>query len=98
MLEFYPGRLERTKDEDRARIPEMGGERASGTRQRLAGQICYECKAPLPTPHQSGEHLCALCEAVQAPKRRVYMSFMQRKGWFCQSSLSRTCSLRFRAS
>jgi hypothetical protein len=62
----------------------MGGERASGTRQRLAGQICYECKAPLPAPHHPGEHLCARCEAAKAPKRRVYMSFMQRKGWTCQ--------------
>jgi hypothetical protein len=62
----------------------MGGERASGTRQRLAGRICYECKSPLPAPHHAGEHLCFRCELVQAPKRRVYMSFMQRKGWFCQ--------------
>jgi hypothetical protein len=62
----------------------MGGERASGTRQRLAGQICYECKAPLPAPHDPGERLCARCEEAHAPKRRVYMSFMERKGWLCQ--------------
>jgi|ERR1700677_3647246 hypothetical protein len=62
----------------------MGGERALGTRHRLAGQICYECKAPLPVPHHPGEHLCARCEAVHAPKRRVYLSFMQRKDWLCQ--------------
>jgi hypothetical protein len=54
---------------------------ASGTPQRLAGQICYGCKAPLPAPHQPGEQLCARCEAA---KRPVYMSFMQRKNWFCQ--------------
>jgi hypothetical protein len=84
MQEFYLGRLWRTKGEDRSRIPGMGGERASGTRQRLAGQICYQCKAPLPAPHQPGEHLCARCEVAKAPKKRVYMSFMLRKGWFCQ--------------
>ena len=62
----------------------MGGERASATRQRLAGEIFYECKAPLPAPHHPGEHLCARCEALRAPRRRVYMSFMLRKGWACQ--------------
>lgn len=62
----------------------MSGERSSTTRQRLAGQICYECKAPLPAPQHPGEHLCARCEALRAPRRRVYMSFMQRKGWSCQ--------------
>jgi hypothetical protein len=62
----------------------MGGERSSTTRQCLAGKICYECKAPLPAPHNPGEHLCARCAALRAPRRRVYMSFMQRKGWSCQ--------------
>lgn len=34
------------------------------TRQRLVGQICYQCKALLPSPHHPGEHLCARCDAV----------------------------------
>jgi hypothetical protein len=73
-----------TKSEYRSRTPGMGGERASGTWQQLAGQVCYQCKAPLSAPLQPDERLCARRETVQAPKRRVYMSLVQRKGWFCQ--------------
>jgi hypothetical protein len=51
---------------------------------RLTGQIFYQCKAPQPAPHDPGEHLCARCEAVQTPTGRVYMLFMQHKGWFCR--------------
>src|ERR1035437_962098 len=60
----------------------MGGERASTTRMRLAGQICCACKVSLPPePNQKpGERYCARC----APRRRVYMSFMHRDGWYCQ--------------
>src|SRR5581483_10302384 len=60
----------------------MGGERASSVRQRYAGKICCECKAPLPPPHHRGERLCDRCGG--AGSRRVYMHFMSRKGWFCQ--------------
>jgi len=68
---ILPEILWRTKSEDWSKIPGMGGERASGTRQRLAGQICYECKSPLPAPHRPGEQLCARCDAAKTPKRRV---------------------------
>jgi hypothetical protein len=60
----------------------MGGERASSVRQRYAGKICCECKAPLPPPHHRGERLCDRCGG--AGKKRVYMHFMFRKGWLCQ--------------
>ena len=60
----------------------MGSERASSVRQRYAGKICCECKAHLPPPHRRGERLCDRCGG--AGKKRVYMHFMFRKGWFCQ--------------
>jgi hypothetical protein len=60
----------------------MGGERASSMRQRYAGKICCECKAPLPPPNHRGERLCDRCGG--AGKKRVYMHFILRKGWFCQ--------------
>jgi hypothetical protein len=78
------GRLEitggwRTKYENCTIIPRMGGERASSVRQRYAGKICCECKAPLPPAHRRGERLCDKCGG--AGKKRVYMHFMFRKGW-----------------
>jgi hypothetical protein len=60
----------------------MGGERASSMRQRYTGKICCECKAPLPPPNHRGERLCDRCGG--AGKKRVYMHFILRKGWFCQ--------------
>jgi hypothetical protein len=60
----------------------MGGERASSMRQRYAGKICCECKAPLPPPNHRGERLCDRCGG--AGKKRVYLHFILRKGWFCQ--------------
>jgi hypothetical protein len=49
---------------------------------RYAGKICCECKALLPAPHRRGESLCDRCGG--AAKKRVYLHFMFRKGWFCQ--------------
>ena len=60
----------------------MGGERASSVRQRYAGKICCECKAPLPPPHHRGEHLCQRCAGVG--RKRVYMHFEFMQGWICQ--------------
>jgi hypothetical protein len=60
----------------------MGSERASSVRQRYAGKVCCECGRSLPLPHRRGEQLCDQC-AVPG-RKRVYMHFILRKGWFCQ--------------
>jgi hypothetical protein len=58
---------------------DMGGERESTTRQRMAGKICALCSLPLdPGPWHGGERVCDRCT-----KRRVYMSFFARQGWVC---------------
>jgi hypothetical protein len=62
----------------------MGGERASTARMRLEGKICCVCRASLPPPYIGGEQRCARCASDGAPRRKVYMSFMLRKRWFCQ--------------
>jgi hypothetical protein len=84
MHEFYPGGCGEQKAKMGLEFYEWVASEHRGTRQRLAGQVCYQCKTPLPIPHHPGEQLCARCQALQVPKRRVYMSFTQRKGWFCQ--------------
>ena len=61
----------------------MGGERASTVRQIHSGQICALCRVPLPSPHSQGEQLCSKCRG-ERKRHRVYMSFMDRQGWFCQ--------------
>jgi hypothetical protein len=61
----------------------MGGERASAIRQIRSGKICVLCRANLPSPHFSGEQLCAACRQKRQ-RHRVYMSFMFRHGWICQ--------------
>ena len=60
----------------------MGGERASTSRMRLTGKICCVCRVSLkPDPTRpTGERYCDRC----APRRRVYMSFFSRGGWYCQ--------------
>ncbi len=58
----------------------MGGERASTTRQRLAGKICTYCRTPLLVP-PNGERVCDRCSGK---RHRVYMYYMHRDGWFCQ--------------
>lgn len=35
-------------------------------------------------PWSGKETLCAKCEAERKPKRKVYMYFMLREGWYCQ--------------
>lgn len=60
----------------------MSGERHSTTRQRLAGEICCACKVRLP-PDPSHKHRERYCDRC-APKRKVYMYFMQNQGWSCQ--------------
>jgi hypothetical protein len=60
----------------------MGSERASSVRQRYAGKICCQCSSLLPPPHRRGERLCDRCGG--AGRKRVYMQFMFRKGWYCQ--------------
>ena len=61
----------------------MASERASTTRQRLAGEICASCFIKLadvpPTP---GERLCAKCRSPQI--HRIYMYYMLRENWMCQ--------------
>lgn len=59
----------------------MGGERASTTRQRLAGKICALCHRLLDsTPRSTGERVCDQCTG----NRRVYMTFFERHGWIVQ--------------
>jgi hypothetical protein len=61
----------------------MAGERASTTRQRLAGEICTSCGVKLadepPTP---GERLCGKCRPPEI--HRIYMYYMYRENWMCQ--------------
>jgi hypothetical protein len=68
----------------------MGGEHASTTRMRLAGQICCACKLSLPAePNQKpGERYCARCEP---PRHRVLMQFMMAKGGWSVSFLEEDC-------
>lgn len=60
----------------------MGGEPASTSRMRLIGKVCCVCRVSLkPDPtHPNQERYCDRC----APRRRVYMSFFSRSGWYCQ--------------
>jgi hypothetical protein len=62
--------------------PVVGGERASSVRQRYAGKICCECKAPLPPPYRRGERLCQRCAG--ASMKRVFLQFSFRQGWVCE--------------
>jgi hypothetical protein len=47
---------------------------------RESGKICAICGRSLPAPHTPGERRCMACGG----KRRVYMAFFQRDGWYCQ--------------
>jgi hypothetical protein len=62
----------------------MSGERGSTARPRLAGEICCWCKKRLSPPERPGERSCDDCRSAHAPRRRVYMYFMQRQGSYCQ--------------
>ena len=35
-------------------------------------------------PWSGRETLCDKCEEERKPKRKVYMHFMQKNGWYCQ--------------
>jgi hypothetical protein len=74
----------RTKDEDGGTILSMGGEGGSTALARLAGEICGWCKNRLSPPERPGERSCESCGPAHAPRRRVYMYFMERQGWSCQ--------------
>ena len=73
----------------------VGSERASTTRQRERGQICYRCGVlltPLP-PWTAGERACDGCEPRP---HRVLMNFAYRGGWIvhfvandCRTPISR---------
>ena len=63
--------------------PHMGGEPASSVRRRLNGKVCCACGSSLPPPHVPGER-CPRCLEANAPRKRIYMHFMLREGWFCQ--------------
>lgn len=47
---------------------------------RRAGQICALCDRFLPEPHTPGEKRCESCR----PRHRIYMTFFERRGWYCQ--------------
>ena len=44
------------------------------------GYLQSTCRVP---PHRPGERLCAKCSGVSS-KRRVYLHFMFKEGWYCQ--------------
>ena len=50
----------------------MGGERASTTRQREKGKICWKCHGTIPPPYPCRERLCAPCGG---PVKDVYARF-----------------------
>ena len=59
----------------------MGGERASTTRQRLAGKICALCSRGLDAPPWPGERVCTKCEAGRK-RHRILMNFQNvRHDW-----------------
>ena len=58
----------------------MGGERASTSRRRLAGEICALCHVTLPGPPPGREALCPAC-AEKKNTRAVYMKFERCMGW-----------------
>jgi hypothetical protein len=66
----------------------MSGERASKTRMRLAGRICWRCGAGLDAaPWQSpGERACERCDPANKP-RKVRMAFtLVGDHWHCTFS------------
>ena len=69
---------------------EMGGERASRTRQREAGKICAVCDRPLDAPPWPGERRCDQC-AINQPRHRVLLQFMRRHDIWHVSFLEADC-------
>ena len=74
----------------------MGGERASTTRQREAGLICWKCGVGLSRPNQPGERACEDCDP-NGRRHIVLLMFQHRdEGWLvsfteadCRTSLRR---------
>ena len=58
----------------------VGSERASTTRQRERGQICYQCSVLL-TPLPAWTAGARACDKCQPRPHRVLMNFAYRGGW-----------------
>lgn len=80
----HPGSIDRNEENEStalgSTLAQVGNERASNTRQRERGQICYRCGAELdPLPAWTrGERACEGC----TPRpHQVLMNFMRRESW-----------------
>ena len=69
----------------------MGGERASTTRQRQAGKICFECKLGLPPPDPPWTRGLRYCDACQPRPRRVMLNFDHHVGRYSVHFIEADC-------
>jgi len=58
----------------------MGSERASDTRKRESGKVCWKCNSAISAPPSRTERLCPKCYTIQ-PRHRVLMTFQHRDTW-----------------
>lgn len=58
----------------------MGGERASTTRQREAGKICWKCGGVISATPSWCERLCPKCYQNQ-PRHRILATYFRRDAW-----------------